>query len=158
MDLVTETFISNSEDETIKIGRDFAMRLKAGDIVAFFAELGAGKTQFIKGLCNALKVDAVVTSPTFTIINQYFGSVDLIETPIYHIDLYRMKNAQELYDIGLKECLYDEKSIKLIEWGEKAFDTLPENKYSVLIEPDENIETLRKIKITFPISEEYFNG
>ena len=158
MDLVTETFISNSEAETIKIGKDFAKRLKHGDIVAFYAELGAGKTQFIKGLCNALKVGEVITSPTFTIINQYFGEVDFEETPIYHIDLYRIKSVQELFDIGFKECLFDEISIKLIEWAERSFDTLPDEKYSIHIETDENDENLRKIKISFPISEEYFNG
>lgn len=158
MDFITETFISESEEETIKIGKDFAKRIKQGDIIAFYAELGAGKTQFIKGLCSYLKVDDVVTSPTFTVINQYFGELDMEEIPVYHIDLYRIKNASELHDIGFKECLYDNQSIKLIEWAERAFDTLPENKYSVIIEPDEHNENLRTIKISIPISEEYFNG
>src|SRR5690606_18229308 len=91
---------SKSEKETIKLGFDFAKELKFGDVVALYGELGAGKTEFIKGLCHALNVEQMVTSPTFTIMNCYNGKINRSEVSIYHVDLYRIKNASELDEIG----------------------------------------------------------
>lgn len=142
-----DTFISNSEIDTVHLGSKFARKLKSGDIVALTGELGSGKTEFIKGICEFFEVDELVTSPTFTIINQYQGHTKKKEIPIYHIDLYRIKKTDELVEIGFDECLADDNCIKLIEWSEKAGERLTEPDYKVIIKTDEDNENLREIFI-----------
>ncbi|MDT3740621.1 MAG: tRNA (adenosine(37)-N6)-threonylcarbamoyltransferase complex ATPase subunit type 1 TsaE [Candidatus Kapabacteria bacterium] len=144
---MTDTFISNSDLDTVKLGGKFARKLKSGDIVALTGELGAGKTEFIKGICEFFNVEELVTSPTFTIINQYQGHSKKKEIPIYHIDLYRIKKTDELVEIGFDECLADDNCIKLIEWSEKAGDRLTEPDYKVTFKTDEENENLREIFI-----------
>lgn len=128
----TETYSSHSEEETFEIGADFSSRLQAGDVIAFYGELGAGKTEFIKGICQGMSVEEIVSSPTYTIVNQYTGedrrrrAVD-----IYHVDLYRIENAGELIEVGLSELLADGNSIKLIEWAENAEVILPAERYDI---------------------------
>ncbi len=131
--MAKETHITFSEEETIALGDNFAERLIPGDIVALFADLGMGKTQFIKGICNFFEVHEIVTSPTFTIINQYFGRKKDREIPIYHVDLYRIKSTNDLGEIGLNEYIYSKDSIILIEWAEIAEGFLPATKYSIHI-------------------------
>jgi tRNA threonylcarbamoyladenosine biosynthesis protein TsaE len=139
---------SNNEEDTIKIGETFAEKLKLGDIVALYGDLGAGKTEFIKGVCNYFEVKDIVTSPTFTIMNHYIGSYDGDELDIYHLDLYRIKSIEELENIGFSECIYSQDTIKLIEWAEKADNILVENAtYSIKIEQDDKEENKRTITI-----------
>lgn len=142
------TKITNSEEETIKFGTKFAERLIPGDLVAIEGDLGSGKTQFIKGICNYFNVNDIVTSPTFTIMNQYFGTIDNKEIPIYHIDLYRIKFLKELEEIGFSECVYANNGIKLVEWAEKANHLLPDNGYFIKIHFNEQNENERIFKIT----------
>lgn len=144
-----EAFISNSEDQTVELGFRFAKKLKPGDTVAFFGTLGTGKTHFIKGICDFFKVEEIVVSPTFNIMNQYVGLFEGKELLIYHIDLYRIKKLDELDEIGFKECVYSNNSIKLIEWAEKAKDDLPEESYVVQIDfnPDEENERLISLSL-----------
>lgn len=139
--------ISHSEEETIEIGDKFAGELKAGDIVAFYGDLGTGKTEFIKGICNHFGVDDIITSPTFTIMNQYESNHRNKDIPIYHIDLYRIKSAKELEEIGFNECLFDSDSIKLIEWAEKANGYGKHFDYTIKISYNKDSETQRKIEI-----------
>jgi tRNA threonylcarbamoyladenosine biosynthesis protein TsaE len=145
----TEACKTFSEEETIKLGGEFAGRLLAGDVVAFYGDLGSGKTEFIKGICNYFKVGEIVTSPTFTIINQYSGIKDGEEIPIFHLDLYRIKKADELAEIGFNECVHSPGSIKLIEWSERANGQLPEDRYNIEINFDESNESERIIKIGY---------
>ncbi len=142
-----ENHTTHSEEETIKLGFDFARNLAEGDIVALYGDLGSGKTEFIKGICKYLKVDDFITSPTFTIINQYHGNLDDKDISIYHIDLYRIKSDKELEDIGFSDCVYSDNAIKLIEWPEKSHGALPKNGFSVRIDTDNNDEDLRRISI-----------
>ncbi len=100
--------VVKSPEQLEELGRKFAERLKGGDIVFLRGELGSGKTTFVRGVGRHFKVDKYVCSPSFTIVNDY--------GPIYHIDLYRLKSAQELEDIGLFEMLSEPQKIKLIEW------------------------------------------
>ncbi|MGA2298756.1 MAG: tRNA (adenosine(37)-N6)-threonylcarbamoyltransferase complex ATPase subunit type 1 TsaE [FCB group bacterium] len=141
--------ITNSSEETKELGFDFAQQLKPGDIVAFYGELGAGKTEFIKGICNFFGVSEIVNSPTFTLINQYSGTFHNEEIIIYHIDLYRIKSTKELEDIGLSEYIYSSDNIMLVEWAEKADVLLPAQKYSIQIKLNDKIENER----TFVISQ-----
>lgn len=91
--------------------------------IAFSGEMGAGKTTVIKSLCKKLGVESIVVSPTFALINEYFTSLG---DSIYHFDLYRIENTEELFDFGYEEYFYSD-AYCFIEWPEKAMDLLPEN-------------------------------
>ncbi len=138
-----------SEKETIELGRKFAEDLVPGDLVLFYGDLGSGKTEFIKGICEYFSVNELVTSPTFTIMNQYAGELNDEDLPIYHVDLYRIKSKDELGEIGLQDCLFSDDAIKLIEWAEKAHSLLPDTKYKVKIEFDPEDENKRNFKISY---------
>ena len=143
----TEKIVSSSENETIRLGNKFAQTLKNGDCVAFHGDLGAGKTEFIKGICDYFQVDELVTSPTFTIMNQYSGHKSHKEVRIFHVDLYRIKKIEELDEIGFEECIFARNAIKLIEWSEKADGKLKKVDYEVSISLDDNDENKRFIDI-----------
>lgn len=102
--------------------------------IAFHAGMGAGKTTFITEICRQLGVEDLVTSPTFTIVNEYR---DRNGDSIYHFDLYRINKESELYDIGIEEYL-DSDCLCLFEWPENAGDTLPEDTMHISIKVDEN--------------------
>jgi tRNA threonylcarbamoyladenosine biosynthesis protein TsaE len=114
-------FNSKSPSETIRIGKTIGSSLQAGDVVALMGELGAGKTQFIKGLAQGIGVgkSAYVSSPSFTLINEYKG-----EIPFYHIDLYRLEEEKEAEELGLEEYFYGE-GITAIEWANRIPSLLP---------------------------------
>ncbi|MEN3027313.1 MAG: tRNA (adenosine(37)-N6)-threonylcarbamoyltransferase complex ATPase subunit type 1 TsaE [Chlorobiota bacterium] len=144
-----EEYLSHSEADTLQIARTFAQRLKPGDVVAFYGELGAGKTAFVKGVCQYFQVEELVTSPTFTIINQYLGTFpDGEEVVLYHVDLYRIKSLQELHDIGFEECIADPSAIKMVEWSEHADSLISIPHYAISIDPAPDADTLRIIRIT----------
>ena len=93
--------------------------------MALYGDLGAGKTQFVKGICDAFKVNEVVNSPTFTIVNEYHGTM-----PVFHIDLYRIKDIEEILGIGFDE--YSEAGgVCLVEWAEKLDGIIPEMRFDV---------------------------
>lgn len=125
--------VSLSPEDTLGLGRDYAARLRPGDVVALMGDLGSGKTQFVAGICEGLGVRGHVASPTFTFINEYpapFGAVA-------HIDLYRMDSRPELVELGLEEYFSGE-YICLIEWAEKIPDVLPPATRTVRIEHGRN--------------------
>jgi tRNA threonylcarbamoyladenosine biosynthesis protein TsaE len=144
-----ETYISQTEDETFDLGRKFAERLKRGDMVALYGDLGAGKTEFVKGICDFFHVSGLVTSPTFSIMNQYFGKFfGDQEITIYHVDLYRIKSLKELQEIGFDECMHSFDAIKLVEWPENAGETLPEERYVITMTIDDD-DDKRTIQIEY---------
>ena len=98
-------------------------------IFAFHGEMGAGKTTFIHALCEVLKVKGTISSPTFSIINQYTTEMN---TTIYHMDLYRLKDEQEAINAGVEDCLYSGNTC-LVEWPEKAPGIFPDNTAHVYI-------------------------
>ena len=107
--------ISHSPEETLQLGKSLGSSLAAGDIILLFGDLGAGKTHFTQGICYGLELDKdfCIRSPTFTLINEYPGRL-----PIYHIDLYRIDNQEEIYALGLEEILYNQ-GVTIVEWSEK---------------------------------------
>lgn len=109
---------SSSEEDTQQIGMELASNAKAGDIFALYGSLGAGKTALVKGMAKELNVAEGVTSPTFTIINEYNG-----DKPLYHMDLYRIENGEELFQTGFEEYLHEE-GIVVIEWPQVALSLL----------------------------------
>ena len=121
-------YVSNSEAETQKIGYELAKELKKGDVIAFFGDLGAGKTAFTKGVCSYLGIDDV-NSPTFTIVNEYYGDIT-----VYHFDAYRI-DADSWINGGFDEYLYNE-SICIIEWAENLDGILPKDTYKITITRD----------------------
>ncbi len=139
-----EEYVTYSDDETKKLGFEFAKNLKPGDVVALYGGLGAGKTEFLKGVCDFFKVKEIITSPTFTIMNKYFGEYHGNEVVIFHIDLYRIKTPKELSEVGFEECVFSEDSIKLIEWADKSGGIMPEDRYNVKITLGKNNENERQ--------------
>lgn len=105
--------VSHSPEETILMGSEFAGKLKPGDTVGLFGDLGTGKTQFVKGICNYFEVEDSVSSPTFIIVNEYPGK----NIRINHFDLYRVKNISELKEIGFENYINGD-AICLIEWAD----------------------------------------
>ena len=108
-------YITNSPEETEAVGETLAGQLMAGSVVAFAGDLGAGKTAFTRGLARGLGVTDRVTSPTFTIVNEYEGG----RLPLFHFDLYRLGGEEELFDIGWEDYLC-RGGICAVEWSEVA--------------------------------------
>ena len=123
-----ETYTTRTERETAGLGGDLGRRLRPGDTVALYGELGTGKTRFIQGICKALGVNEHVASPTFTIVNEYHTP----ECDIYHFDLYRVNSIAELRDLGFEEYVSGD-GVCLIEWAEKAAAVLPARRYDVVL-------------------------
>lgn len=139
-------YISNSAADTEKIAFDLAKTLNAGDIILYEGDLGAGKTTFTKGLAKSLGIKDVVTSPTFALVNEYYGGMSL-----FHFDLYRIETFDDLYAIGFFDYL-DRGGIIAAEWSENIpglFEELNDGKravYAVRIE--KTGEESRKILIS----------
>ena len=111
----------NSLDELKSFAKDFAANLKPGDIVCMTGDLGAGKTTFVKYICEAFGIEGQVQSPTFNILLQYQNPEGIL---INHIDLYRLASQEELEDIGFYEAIEGE-AISFVEWAEKFNDSMP---------------------------------
>ncbi len=141
-DPVFTTHILNSLEETEKVAFRLAEEIHQGDVIAFYGDLGAGKTTFISYLCAKLYVSEDVTSPTFTIINEYTGNPDL---PVYHFDFYRLKNTNELKALNFDDYIYGE-GLCLIEWADKIEAFLPPETIKINMWFNEKGERLIKIK------------
>lgn len=112
-------YISNCVEDTEKIGAELAGRLSEGAVVAFSGDLGAGKTAFVRGMARGLGIKERVTSPTFTIVNEYIGD----SHTLFHFDLYRLFDSDELFDIGWEDYL-TRGGICAVEWSERAADAM----------------------------------
>ena len=145
------SFISKSENETKEFARKLAKQLHIGDIVILSGELGAGKTKFTEGFLEYYNLQNEISSPTFTIVNEYTSESGV---NIYHFDVYRLSDEDEFYAIGGEE--YFEKGICLIEWGEIIKGALPKEYIQITIDKDSEDENSRLIKIN-TVGEKY-NG
>ncbi len=119
--------ITHSPEETIEFAKEIGSKLKGGDIVAYIGGLGAGKTTFTRGLAMGMGLDDEVTSPTFALVNEYRGKVNL-----YHFDMYRIMNAESLETTGFYDYISDD-NILVIEWSENIKDALEENTIYITI-------------------------
>ncbi len=135
-------FLSHSAEETERFGEQLARRLRSGDVLAFTGPLGTGKTAFTRGLARGLGCRGRVTSPTFTIVNEYEG-----ETPLFHFDMYRLGSSDELFDIGWDDYLA-RGGICAVEWSERVSDALPEGTVFVDIARGAEGEDSRVITVT----------
>lgn len=114
-------FITNSPEETEKIGAAVGKIIPAGTVLAYRGDLGAGKTAFTRGLARGLGFKEAVTSPTYTIVNEYLGG----RLPLFHFDMYRLSSADDLFDIGWEDYL-SRGGVCAVEWSEQVADALPE--------------------------------
>ena len=122
------TFFSNNEAETEELGARLAARLPDGAVVAMYGDLGAGKTAFVRGMARGMGLDCRVSSPTFTIVNEYLGQRELI-----HFDMYRLSGADELFEIGWEDYL-SRGAVCAVEWSEKVRDAFFGDEITVAIE------------------------
>ena len=133
---------SNSLKETENIAKSFSKTLKPGDVVCLSGDLGVGKTAFVQGVAKGIGITDYISSPTFTILNCYNG-----EMPLYHFDVYRINDIDEMYDIGYDEYIYSN-GVSLIEWPEIIADILPAFRYDIFIRKDLTIhDNYREITI-----------
>jgi len=137
--IILEKIVS-SEKETEEIAYQFAGTVNCGDVIALIGNLGAGKTFFTKGFCGKYDIDEVV-SPSFSIVNEYYG-----DKKVFHFDFYRLKNINELAEIGFYDYLNDEYAVTIIEWADLFLEILPKNIYKVKIDILE--DNKRKITIS----------
>lgn len=121
-------YISKSESETEALGERFARDLPGGSVVALYGNLGAGKTAFVRGMARGMGLQCRVSSPTFTIANEYLGSRELI-----HFDMYRLSSADELFDIGWEDYLA-RGAVCVVEWSENVEDAFDGSEYRITIE------------------------
>lgn len=135
-------FLSHSAEETERFGESLAQELRAGDVLAFTGSLGMGKTAFTRGLARGLGCRGRVTSPTFTIVNEYEG-----KTPLFHFDMYRLGSSDELFDIGWDDYLA-RGGVCAVEWSERVSDALPGDTIFVDIARGEESENTRVITVT----------
>lgn len=135
-------FISKSEKDTINFAKKLASKLQKGDIIVLTGELGSGKTKFTQGFLEYFGLENEISSPTFTIVNEYNAPNSL---NIYHFDVYRLSDIDEFYAIGGEE--YFENGICIIEWGEIIKEALPKDYIHIIFEKNNNDENYRKLKI-----------
>jgi len=139
-----EEYLTSSPNETEKLGLTLASRMKPGSVLALYGNLGSGKTCFTRGFCRYFGIPEV-KSPSFILVNQYEGK----DFPIWHIDLYRMEENEEIFQLGLDE-IFSGRGITLVEWAEKGEEFLPPDcwkiKFAYGRNPDE-----RSIKINSPV-------
>lgn len=152
--------ITKSDKETVKLGNEFAKKLKPGDVIFLFGDLGFGKTTFTKGIAEGLGIKERIISPTFTIIREHKVKIQNSKgkneikksTPtksgsvimkMFHVDLYRVENEKQLKEIGISEIINNRSSIVIVEWPEK----LPEKKPNWSIYFEMNKDNTRTINI-----------
>ncbi len=130
-----KTYISKNEQDTINFARNFAKDLNTGDIIILSGELGSGKTKFVQGVLEYFNLANEISSPTFTIVNEYISD----KVNIYHFDVYRLEDSDEFFAIGGEE--YFSKGICLIEWGELIEDILPKPYTKIIFKKsDDNVD------------------
>ena len=161
-----ENFKTESPEETQALGEKLGKTLKQGDVIALIGDLGTGKTCLTQGIARGAGIasDEIVSSPSYILINEYNGTI-----PIYHIDLYRLENSEEIAELGLSEYV-EGNGICIIEWAERMADALPDTcikihitladtndlssndevSESILDSPED--ENIRHIEIQYPIS------
>ena len=133
------TYYSHNEQETEALGERLARKLPGGSVVAMYGDLGAGKTAFVRGMARGMGLNCRVSSPTFTIVNEYLGDRELI-----HFDMYRLSGADELFEIGWEDYL-SRGAVCAVEWSENVRDAFFGDEITVTIEKLGDTE--RKISI-----------
>ena len=137
-------FITNSPEETERVGAALGAVLAPGSILAYEGDLGAGKTAFTRGLARGLGATEQVTSPTYTIVNEYLSG----RMPLFHFDMYRIEDDDELYSMGYYDYV-DSGAYCIVEWSENIESSIPSDAIFVTISRCEDDENKRNINIDF---------
>ncbi len=144
MNRTNVTIKTFSRDETAEAGRKLGRLLEAGDVVCLSGDIGTGKTVFTGGIAEGLGISGYITSPTFTIVNEYEGRI-----PFYHFDVYRINDPDEMFEIGFEEYI-DGRGVVVIEWADVIKDILPREHIWVEISKDlKGDYNIRNITIEF---------
>ena len=133
--------ITSNENETVVAGEKLGRELQSGAVVALYGGLGAGKTAFTRGIASGLGINSSVSSPTFTIVNEYHG-----EVPLFHFDMYRLESENELFDIGWDDYL-DRDGVCVVEWSEKVPGAFPSG--TIVVKIDNLGDNSRRLEIIF---------
>lgn len=136
-----QEIICNNENQTKIFATNLAGKLGRGDVIVLSGELGAGKTKFVEGILNHFNLQDEISSPTFTIVNEYHNE----QIDIFHFDLYRLGDVYEFENIGGDE--YFERGLCIFEWGELIEDILPDDYIKISFDKDEENEDIRKLVI-----------
>lgn len=134
-------YISHNEKDTKNFAKSLASKLSKKDVIVLTGDLGSGKTKFTEGILSYFNLEDEISSPTFTIVNEYIKD----NINIYHFDVYRLEDSSEFYEIGGEE--YFDKGICIIEWGELIQDALPNEYIHISFERDSNNEDIRILNI-----------
>ncbi|MBE6926509.1 MAG: tRNA (adenosine(37)-N6)-threonylcarbamoyltransferase complex ATPase subunit type 1 TsaE [Ruminococcaceae bacterium] len=126
-------YITNSPEETEALGAALGRILQPGTVIAYTGDLGAGKTAFTRGIARGLGIGEIVTSPTYTIVNEYLGG----RLPLFHFDMYRLRSSEDLWDIGWEDYL-ERGGICAVEWSENITDALEEPLFICIEKLSEN--------------------
>lgn len=147
-------FFSKNEEDTKSFAKALASHLKKQDVIVLTGDLGSGKTKFAEGILSYFGLENEISSPTFTIVNEYQKD----DVNIYHFDVYRLEDSSEFYEIGGEE--YFENGICLIEWGELIEDALPKNYIHITFSKDDKDENIRILNIDTNLKkwEDYFEN
>lgn len=147
-------FLSKSEEDTKNFAKSLASHLKNQDIIVLTGDLGSGKTKFTEGILSYFGLENEISSPTFTIVNEYQKD----DINIYHFDVYRLEDSSEFYEMGGEE--YFENGICLIEWGELIEDVLPKDSIHITFLKDDKNENIRILNIDTNLKrwEDYFEN
>jgi tRNA threonylcarbamoyladenosine biosynthesis protein TsaE len=137
--------ISESAAETSAVGKALAGCLRNGDVVLLHGDLGAGKTTLAKGIASALGIEDIVSSPSFSLVNEYDTGLDSAVTRLYHLDLYRLRGEDDLASIGFDDFMAPIDGVTIVEWPERAATTLPER--FLLIEFETTRPSSRRLRI-----------
>jgi len=139
--MVNYKYISKSENDTKSFAKNLASKLQKGDIIVLTGDLGSGKTKFTEGFLSYYGLENEISSPTFTIVNEYKKE----NVIIYHFDVYRLESSDDFYAIGGEE--YFDNGICIIEWGELIEDVLPESYIKISFKKDNFNENIRTLNI-----------
>ncbi|MCR5848335.1 MAG: tRNA (adenosine(37)-N6)-threonylcarbamoyltransferase complex ATPase subunit type 1 TsaE [Lachnospiraceae bacterium] len=142
-----------SPEETIELGKKFALEANPGTVIALCGDLGVGKTVFTKGIASGLGIKENVSSPTFTILESYYDG----KMPLHHFDVYRISDIDEMEEIGFDDCVFSE-GITIIEWAENIEEIIPSGSFCVTVSKDLSKGTdYRRIVIKKTEKEGYLN-
>ncbi len=135
-------YTSNSTQNTLYFAKQLASRLQKKDVIILTGELGSGKTKFVEGILSYFGLENYISSPTYTIVNEY----DAPNFPIFHFDVYRLQDVSEFYEIGGEE--YFETGLSIVEWGEVIKEALPKEYIQICFEKNDNDDNVRTLKIS----------
>ncbi|MGI6747877.1 MAG: tRNA (adenosine(37)-N6)-threonylcarbamoyltransferase complex ATPase subunit type 1 TsaE [Anaerovoracaceae bacterium] len=127
--------VIQNELDTKRFGIELAQKLKPGDIVALIGDIGTGKTTLTKSIAEGLGITEMITSPTFTIVQEYMSG----RIPLYHFDVYRLNSEEEMYELGYEEYFFG-KGVCVVEWADKILELIPQDSIIIRIEYGTNEE------------------